>query len=84
MKPRFCTSPIGVSDATNRAWRTYSKLYDRPGGTTRLALEAYIHKLVIHGERNQDRLTVKALIYLQKRERKTVTTKSGIHAASYR
>jgi len=30
--------------------------------------EAYIRKLVINGERNQDQLTVKALLYLKKRE----------------
>jgi len=30
MKPRFFTSPIGVSDAVESAWRTYSMLHDRP------------------------------------------------------
>jgi hypothetical protein len=77
MKPRFCVSPLGVSDAVNSAWRTYSRLYDTPDQTVRPALEACIHRLVIHGERNQDQLTVKALIYLQKRESKTGSTKSG-------
>jgi hypothetical protein len=71
MKPRFCVSPVGASDAVNRAWRTYATFHDSPDETTRLALEAYIHRLVIKGERNQDQLTVKALIYLKRRERKT-------------
>jgi len=70
MKPRFCTSPVGVSDAVESAWRTYAMLYDKPAERAKLALEAYIHKLVIHGERNQDQLTVKALLYLKKREGK--------------
>jgi hypothetical protein len=70
MKPRFCTSPVGVSDAVDSAWRTYAMLYDKPAERDKLALEAYIHKLVINGERNQDQLTVKALLYLKKRERK--------------
>jgi hypothetical protein len=77
MKPRFCLSRVGVSGAVNSAWRTYSTLYETPGPAARLALEAYIHKLVIQGERNQDRLTLKALIYLQKREGKTSHAKSG-------
>jgi len=84
MKPRFWTSPVGVSDAINSAWRIYLTLYDAPGQTTRLALEAYIHRLVIHGERNQAQLTVKALIYLQKREAKTGGTKSANAAAPRR
>jgi hypothetical protein len=75
MKPRFCLSPVGVSDAVNSAWRTYATLYDPPGEATKLALEAYIHRLVIKGERNQDQLTVKALIYLKKREEKTSLAK---------
>ncbi|THD56431.1 MAG: hypothetical protein E8A46_03680 [Bradyrhizobium sp.] len=70
MKPRFCTSPVGVSDAIESAWRTYAMLHDKPAERNKLALEAYIHKLVIHGERNQDQLTVKALLYLKKREGK--------------
>jgi hypothetical protein len=45
-------------------------LYDRPDGPTKLALEAYIRGLIIRGERNQDQLTVKALLYLKKREGK--------------
>lgn len=84
MKPRFYTSVVGVSDAVNSAWRTYATLYDVPDETVRPALEAYIHRLVIHGERNQDQLTVKALIYLQKREAKTSHAKSGNPAVSRR
>ncbi len=70
MKPRFCTSPVGVSDAVESAWRTYSMLYERPDESTKLALEAYVGGLVIKGERNQDQLTVKALLYLKKRAAK--------------
>jgi hypothetical protein len=70
MKPRFCTTPVEVPDAVERAWRTYSMLYERPGEPARRALESYIHRLVIKGERSQDQLTVKALIYLKKREGK--------------
>jgi hypothetical protein len=70
MKPRFCTSPVGVTDAVETAWRTYAMLYDRPDGPTKLALEAYVRGLIIKGERNQDQLTVKALLYLKKREGK--------------
>jgi hypothetical protein len=70
MKPRFCTSPVGVTDAVETAWRTYSMLYDRPDAPTKLALEAYVRTLIIKGERNQDQLTVKALLYLKKREGK--------------
>jgi hypothetical protein len=68
MKPRFCATPVGVSDAVERAWRTYAMIYDKPGEEARLALESYIHRLVSKGERNQDQLTVKAIIYLKKRE----------------
>lgn len=70
MKPRFCTTPVGVSGAVENAWRTYSMIHDKPGEQARLALERYIQRLVIKGERNQDQLTVKALIYLKKREGK--------------
>jgi hypothetical protein len=70
MKPRFCVSPVGVSDAVATAWRTFAMLYDEPRETDRDALRAYVHKLVIKGERSQDQLTVKALIYLRKHERK--------------
>jgi hypothetical protein len=77
MKPRFCTAPIGVSDAVNSACRTYSTLYDAPDEAVRSALEAYVHRLVIQGERNQHQLTVKALIYLQKREGKASHGKSS-------
>lgn len=75
MKPRFCVSSVAVSVAVDSAWSTYSMLYDTPGKTDKIALEAYIHRLVIKGERNQDQLTVKALIYLKKREEKTSLTK---------
>jgi len=68
MKPRFCVSPVGVSDAADSAWRTYSMLADAPGEADKLALEAYLNRLIIKGERNQDQLTLKALIYLKKRE----------------
>lgn len=77
MKPRFCISPVGVSDAVNSAWRTYSTLYDAPDEAARIALEAYVHKLIIQGERNQGQLTVKALLYLRKREGKASHAKSG-------
>jgi hypothetical protein len=70
MKPRFCTSPIGASDAVESAWRTYSMLYDRPDEPAKPELEAYVRGLIIKGERNQDQLTVKALLYLKKREGK--------------
>ncbi len=72
MKPRFCTSPVGVSDVVESAWRTYAMPCDRPAEREKLVLEAYIHKLVINGERNQDQLTVKALLYLKKREGKAI------------
>ena len=72
MKPRFCTSPVGVSDAVESAWRTYAMLYDKPAERDRRRVEAYIRKLVINGERNQDQLTVKALLYLKKREGKLI------------
>jgi len=49
MKPRFCTSPVGVTDAVETAWRTYSMLYDRPGAPTKLALEAYVRTLIYQG-----------------------------------
>lgn len=69
MPPRFCVSPIGASDAVASAWRTYKMLYDdEPRETDRSMLRAYVHKLVIKDERNQDQLTVKALIYLKKQE----------------
>jgi hypothetical protein len=67
MKPRFCTSPLGASDAVERAWRTYSMLYDKPDQPAKLELEAYVRGLIIKGERNQNQLTVKALLYLKKR-----------------
>jgi|KBSSwiStaDraftv2_1062776.scaffolds.fasta_scaffold246485_3 hypothetical protein len=69
MKPRFCTSPLGVSDAIEAAWRTYSMIYDKPDEQVRLALETYINRLVANGERNQDQLTLKAIIFLKKHER---------------
>lgn len=76
MKPRFRTSPVAVSDAVDSAWRTHSMLYDAPDEAARFALEAYLLRLVIKGERNQDQLTLKALIYLKKREDRTSLIKS--------
>jgi hypothetical protein len=73
MKPRFCVSPIGVSDAVATAWQTFVMLYNEPRETDRDMLRAYVHKLVIKGERNQDQLTVRALIYLRKNENKINT-----------
>jgi tRNA pseudouridine-54 N-methylase len=73
MKPRFCTSPLEVSDAVERAWRTYAMLYGRPAEPMRLALQTYINRLVNSGERNQDQLIVKALIYLKKHEGKSAS-----------
>ena len=70
MKPRFCVTPVGVSDAVTSAWNTYSMIYDAPRETDKVALKAYVNKLVIRGERNQQQLTVKALIYLKKHEHK--------------
>jgi hypothetical protein len=66
MKPRFFTNPVGVSDAIETACRTYSMIYDKPGEAARLAVESYVHRLVAKGERNQDQLTLKAIIYLKK------------------
>jgi len=51
MKPRFCTSPLGVSDDIEAAWGTYSMIYDKPDEQARLALETYINRLVANGER---------------------------------
>lgn len=45
-------------------------LYDKPRQTDKLALKGYVHRMVIKGERNQDQLMVKALLYLPKREQK--------------
>jgi hypothetical protein len=84
MKPRFCTSPIGVSDAVSSACRTYSTLYDAPNEAMRSALEAYIHRLVIQGERNQHQLMVKALIYLQKHDGNISHAKSRHGGAPHR
>jgi hypothetical protein len=72
MRARFCRLPIGVSAAVDTAWRTYSSLYDTPSETKKMALQAYVNKLVIKGERNQDQLTVKAFQYLRKRQEKIV------------
>jgi hypothetical protein len=47
MKPRFCVSPIGVSDAVATAWQTFVMLYNEPRETDRDMLRAYVHKLVI-------------------------------------
>ena len=68
MKPRFFTNPVEVTDAIETACRTYSMIYDKPGEEARLAVESYVHRLVASGERNQDQLTLKAIIYLKKRE----------------
>ena len=76
MKPRFCTSPVGVSDAVASAWRTYSMLYERPDEPARFALEAYVRGLIIKGERNQAQLTVKALLYLKKHAGKVSINRS--------
>jgi hypothetical protein len=71
MKPRISLSPVGASGAVTRAWRTYTLLYDEPRQTDRGILRAYVYKLVIRGERNPDRLTVKALIYLKRQEQRS-------------
>ena len=42
MKPRFCLSPLGVSDAVNSAWRTYTRLYDAPDETEQRALRIMV------------------------------------------
>jgi hypothetical protein len=76
MKPRFSFLFVGVSAALDTAWRTYSLVYSAPDETNKLALQAYIHKLVIRGERNQDQLTVKAILYLKKREQKSGDVKT--------
>ena len=80
MKPRFCTSPLGVSDAIEAAWRTYSMIYDKPDEQVRLALETYINRLVANGERNQDQLTLKAIIFLKKHEQGAGAGREG-HSA---
>ena len=67
MKPRFFTSPIGVSDAVESAWRTYSMLYDRPDEPAKPELEAYVRGLIIKGNATRNQLTVKALLYFKKR-----------------
>jgi hypothetical protein len=77
MKPRFCTSPLGVSDAIESAWRTYSMIYDKPDEQVRLALESYINRLVANGERNQDQLTLKAIIFLKKHEGRVGESRAG-------
>jgi hypothetical protein len=43
-------------------------IYDKPDERVRLALETYIHRLVADGERNQDQLTLKAIVFLKKHE----------------
>jgi hypothetical protein len=68
MKPRFFTSPLGVTDAIESACQTYSMIHNKPDERVRLALESYIHRLVASGERNQDQLTLKAIIFLKKHE----------------
>ena len=67
MKPLFCTSPIGVSDAVENAWRTCSLLYDRPDEPAKLECEAYVRGLIIKGNATRNQLTVKALLYFKKR-----------------
>jgi hypothetical protein len=68
MKPRFFSSPLGVTDAIESACHTYSMIYDKPDEQVRLALESYIHRLVANGERNQDQLTLKSIVFLKKHE----------------
>jgi hypothetical protein len=62
MKPRFFASPLSVTDAIESACHTYSMIYDKPDEWVRLGLESYIHRPVANGERNQDQLTLKAII----------------------
>ena len=78
MKPRFFTNPVEVTDAIETACRTYSMIYDKPGEQARLAVESYVHRLVAKGERNQDQLTLKAIIYLKKREGRASLEKSSL------
>jgi hypothetical protein len=66
MKPRFCTSALGVKSAVNQAVGTYTMLYDKPSDRRRYAVEQYVQKLVIRGERDQSQLVVKAVIFLKK------------------
>ena len=66
MKPRFCTSALGVKSAVSQALGTYSMLYDKPSDRHRYAVEQYVQKLVIRGERDQNQLVVKAVIFLKK------------------
>ena len=66
MKPRFCTSAVGVRSAVSQALGTYTMLYDKPSDQDRHAVEKYVQKLVIRGERDQDQLVVKAVIFLKK------------------
>ncbi|MGC2811834.1 MAG: hypothetical protein WA303_15855 [Bradyrhizobium sp.] len=83
MKPRFCVSSVGVSDAVDSAWRNYLMLYEKPRQTDKLTLKGYIHRLVVKGERNQHQLIVKAFLYLKRREEKgrQARTVSGFRPA---
>ena len=53
-------------------------IFDKPGEEARVAVESYVHRLVASGERNQDRLTLKAIIYLKKREGRASLEKSSL------
>jgi hypothetical protein len=75
MRARFCRLPVDT------AWRTYSSLYDTPSETKKMALQAYVNKLVIKGERNPDQLTVKAFQYLKKRQEK-MARREAPHSAN--
>lgn len=47
-----------------------------PSEAKKPALQAYVSKLVIKGERNQDQLTLKAFQYLKKRHEKIIRRKA--------
>ena len=53
-------------------------IYDKPGEQARLAVESYVHRLVAKGGRNQDQLTLKAIIYLKKHEGGASLEKSSL------
>ena len=57
-------------------------LYDRPDEPARLVPEAHVRRLIIKGERHQDELTVKALLYLKKHEGKIRPIDDGIVPSS--
>ena len=83
MKPRFCVSSVGVSDAVDSAWRNYLMLYEKPRQTDKLALKGYVHRLVVTGARNQHQLIGEAFLNLKRREERgrQARTEAGFRRA---